>query len=419
MSLRKRSGNWHYRFFAAGRTWTADTGLAATERNRNVALLAEAGARKLINEGRQDQLKIQPKAFADAADQFIEWAKGEHRAKKETWRRLRVSMTSLKLYFKFRPLHTITVGQVQDYMSWRRLCPECGGEGCSACDSTGQGVKEITLRHDLHALSPLFNYGIEHNWCSTNPIQRVKVPSDADAIRVHVLTPSEEMLYFETCKQLAAELLSDAMRTHGGAAAAKQRAAQCFDHLHDIGRLMILQGPRPSEVMAARREHVDIGRAEWLIATGKSRAARRVLDLTPESAGILEKRSMAAGSEAFLFQGRRRGTPLSSIENAHKRVLAASGLAFVIYDFRHTFATRFAEATDGDVVALAAILGHANLRTVMRYVHVSREHRRTQMSRFVAAERNRVKSGSNESAEIGKSGPTSAKTQIAASDRVN
>jgi hypothetical protein len=33
MSLRKRGGNLHHRFFAAGRSWTADTGLVATEHN--------------------------------------------------------------------------------------------------------------------------------------------------------------------------------------------------------------------------------------------------------------------------------------------------------------------------------------------------------------------------------------------------
>jgi hypothetical protein len=65
------------------------------------------------------------------------------------------------------------------------------------------------------------------------------------------------------------------------------------------------------------------------------------------------------------------------------------------------------------VVALAAILGHSNLRTVMRYVHLSREHRRTQMRRFVEAEeirasQIRVKSGSNRSAEMGKSEQTTA-----------
>ena len=417
MSLRQRSGNWHYRFFAAGRTWTADTGLAATERNRNAALLAEVEARKLVSDGRPEQLKVLPKPFSDAADQFIEWAKGEHREKKGTWKRLRGSMASLKLYFKLRPLHTITVGQVQDYMSWRRLCPECSGDGCDICDQTGQGVKEITLRHDLHALSPLFKYGIDHNWCLLNPVERVKIPSDAEAVRIHVLTPAEEMLYFETCKRLAAELQAEATRAKGGAVAAKQRAAKCFDNLQDVGRLMLLQGPRPSEVMAARTEHVDVARAEWLIAGGKSRAARRVLDLTPESAGILEKRFMAGG-EGFLFHGRKHGTPLSDVENAHKRVLEASGLAFVIYDFRHTFATRFAEATNGDVVALAAILGHANLRTVMRYVHVSREHRRAQMSRFVEAEKIRVKPGSNASAENAKNEQTSANGLMPVTNRI-
>ena len=99
---------------------------------------------------------------------------------------------------------------------------------------------------------------------------------------------------------------------------------------------------------------------------------------------------MAARPDGYLFGGRKKGTPLSVIENSHKRVLKESGLAFVIYDFRHTFATRFAEATSGDVVALASILGHQNLRTVMRYVHVSREHRRNQMLRFVAAQEMRV-----------------------------
>jgi integrase len=140
-----------------------------------------------------------------------------------------------------------------------------------------------------------------------------------------------------------------------------------------------------------------------------------MLDLTPESCGIMEQRSMSAGADGFLFGGRNHGTALSDAGSAHQRVLEASGLSFVIYDFRHTFATRFAEATGGDVVALAAILGHANLRTVMRYVHMSREHQRARMRRFVAAEeirasQIRVNSGSNGSAEMGISEQTSANT---------
>jgi len=141
----------------------------------------------------------------------------------------------------------------------------------------------------------LFKYGIAHNWCRENPVTSnnlklhgAKMPSDADAVRIHVLSPAEEMLYFETCKRLAAELRAEAARAKGGAVWPKQRAAQAFDDLYDVGRLMLLQGPRPSEVLSTKTEHVDVARAEWRIAAGKSRAARRVLDLTPESRGILE-----------------------------------------------------------------------------------------------------------------------------------
>lgn len=192
MSLRERTGKWHYRFFAAGRRWYGDTGLAATERNRNAAMLKEAEARKAVIEGKGDQLRLEVRPFNDAADQFITWAKGEHHNKPQTWKRLRGSMTSLKEFFKQQPLHTITIGQIQDYMAWRR----------------GMDIKEVSLRHDLHALSPLFKYGIAHNWCRNNlvtsdnlKLHGTKMPSDKDAVRIHVLTPAEEMLYLNGCLQ--------------------------------------------------------------------------------------------------------------------------------------------------------------------------------------------------------------------------
>jgi site-specific recombinase XerD len=78
-------------------------------------------------------------------------------------------MTSLKEFFRKQPLHTITVGQIQDYMAWRR----------------GMDIKEVSLRRDLHALSPLFKYGMAHNWCRDNPVTSdnlklhgTKMPSD-------------------------------------------------------------------------------------------------------------------------------------------------------------------------------------------------------------------------------------------------
>jgi integrase len=397
MGLRNRGGKWHYKFYAAGRIWTDNTGLVATERNRNAALMAEAEARKLVRDGRGDQLKVTVKPFSDAADQFIEWAKGEYRTKANTWKRLRGSMTSLKEFFDNLPLHSITVGQVQDYMSWRRA-----GDGSREIAP----VKEITLRHDLHALSPLFQYGMNHNWCSKNPVESVKIPSDKEAERIHVVSPAEEALYFQTCEALEREQLAKA-------AAAKRpgtyvRAARTFRALHDLGMTMLLQGARPSEVMQAHKSHADLEAAKWLIQESKSNAGKRTLKLLPETRSIFAARA-AASKHGWLFEGKSTAEPMKDAENAHKKVLDRSGLAFVLYDFRHTAATRWAERGMG-VETIARLLGHANLRTVMRYVHLSQEHLDRSMLLYGAAPEQksaRVQSGSNDSVCFDDSSPVS------------
>ena len=151
--------------------------------------------------------------------------------------------------FKTQPLHTISVGQIQDYMAWRRRMK----------------IKEVSLRHDLHALSPLFRYGIAHNWCRQNPVtsQNLKVhgskmPSDADAVRMHVLTSAEERTYFEACQRPPERIVVKSkahLQTRKGKRVSisayeySKLAKRDYQDLHDVGRLMLLQGPRPAEVM--------------------------------------------------------------------------------------------------------------------------------------------------------------------------
>lgn len=62
-----------------------------------------------------------------------------------------------------------------------------------------------------------------------------------------------------------------------------------------------------------------------------------------------------------------------------------SRLAFVIYDLRHTFATRAAQS-GMPLATLAAILGHAGIRSVMKYVHVQQEAQDRAMEHFEAHE---------------------------------
>ena len=51
------------------------------------------------------------------------------------------------------------------------------------------------------------------------------------------------------------------------------------------------------------------------------------------------------------------------------------------YDLRHTAVTRWVEAGT-DIATIAAWLGHANLRSVQKYIHPSLEHLNVQAEKF-------------------------------------
>jgi integrase len=387
MPLRKRDGMWHYRFWVDGREYTGSTDLAATERNRNAAARKEAKARELVITGRAHELKLQVKPFNDAADEFLEWARGEHRDHPNSWRRLEVSFVSLREFFRTTPVSAILRGHVNDFKAWRR---------------TEHQVREITIRHDLHALSKAFWYWIDHNWARENAVRGVEIPSDKEAVRMHVLTVEEEMVYL---------------------GAARRRSPA----LYDLGCLMLNQGCRPEEILDLRAEDIDLEKSSLTIRKGKSRAARRQLKLTAESREICSRR-VAMGSP-WLFPGKAPGTRLAKLNGMHGRILddlalckcghgrmhhtqgkcrcgcakfqEISRLGFVIYDLRHTFATRAAEA-GMPVATLAAILGHADLRSVMKYIHVRQEAQDRAMVAFEEANTSRKTEATNMQQTMGK-----------------
>jgi integrase len=267
----------------------------------------------------------------------------EYRAHPNSHRRIATSLTSAKAFFGNRPVSTISEAEVEAYKVWR---------------INEHQVRDITVRHDLHALSTFFKYAIKQHWTRENPIVNVKIPSDEDAVRIHVITPQEELEYF--------------------ARVAKNQ------NLYDLAMLMRNQGMRPEEVTSLRKEDVDLERAKIHIRLGKSKASRRTLDLTDGSRSILARRLQNA-SRWVLPSNRKSGAPVGRLNGAHDRACAGAknrtSLNFVLYDFRHTFATKMAQA-GVDLATLAAILGHSSIRIVQRYVHPTADHKKEAMRRF-------------------------------------
>jgi integrase len=327
MGLRNRDGHWHYRFEVDGHEWSGSTGLAATERNRKAALRVEIEARQMIEHGKSHLLHIQAIPFNEASEKFLEWCKAAHRDKPNTWKRTAGSFSSLAEHFGRTPVSAITPGDINDYIAWR---------------ANDHKVKDVTIRHDLHNLSKFFQYAIKHNWVCENRVNPDDIPSDAAAVRMHVFTAAEEAAYLHVA----------------------------HPKLRDLAWLMLHQGCRPEELLSMRVEHVDLNRMYLRVVKSKTNAGERKLRIRSESVDTL-LRLIRSSDHGWLFQSERRPwakLSLSSCENWHVKARSEIAIPCVIYDWRHTFATRAANA-GMSLATLARILGHASLRSVLKYVH--------------------------------------------------
>ncbi len=192
----------------------------------------------------------------------------------------------------------------------------------------------------------------------SNPVSRVKFFAENNE-QMRVLSQDEERLYLMAASQ----------------------------PLQDVATLMVETGARPEEICRLARENVNLEQGYLLIPFGKTRAARRKIPLTERATGVLEKRLAKLKGE-YLFAGGRGAEdgskPIVKLNNAHTGAVKRSGVrAFRLYDLRHTFATRAAEA-GVDLVTLAAMLGHSRIQMVLRYAHPTEEHQFNAMKKIEA-----------------------------------
>lgn len=149
-------------------------------------------------------------------------------------------------------------------------------------------------------------------------------------------------------------------------------------------------GMRPEENFRLRWESLTWvnGRHGSLRVThGKTKAARRVLPMTPRVRNILEVCWVNAGKpdDGWVWPAPTRSghAEPSTFKKQHAKVFETlaeqakengekAGLRFTFYDFRHTFLTRLAEA-GCDTWTLAKIAGHSSIRMSERYVHPSED----------------------------------------------
>lgn len=157
-----------------------------------------------------------------------------------------------------------------------------------------------------------------------------------------------------------------------GAAAAARIAGRMKGDARDAFLVLRAVGMRPEEALRMRWEFFDWDNLFYSNPKGKTRSSRRPVPLLGDSLEVLRRRWVEAGQpgEGWVFPAKRAGSGhRMTIHKAFTKARNAAGLpkAMVLYCARHGVGTDLTP-----IIGLKAtmdVLGHADVKTAMRYQH--------------------------------------------------
>ena len=308
-------------------------------RNRVQAEGIAAAFRMALAERRVGIVERKPAPlFCTAMKAFLDWSHQEHAEHPATYIRYKSSSRPLLAFLKFKNklINEITPASIEDYKAWR--IKQKGKR-------TGRPIMPATINRELACLKAMYFHALKGRHGFGNPVSEISFLHEHNE-QTRVLTFDEQRRYL----------------------------AAASNTLKDVAGLMLETGMRPEEVYRITVDNITIDKGYMFIPFGKTKAARRRIPLPSTSLSIL-KRRMQAAKGSYVFPHRKDpNRPILKVSNAHTTALTKSKvLPFRLYDLRHTWATRAAEA-GMDMPTLAALLGHSKLNMVMRYAHPQERH---------------------------------------------
>jgi site-specific recombinase XerD len=214
---------------------------------------------------------------------------------------------------------------------------------------------QLHLLHERHVSWSVFNQAV----CALRFLYRVTLQAPFDVAMIP---------YGKRPKTLPAVLSRD-------------EVAQLFACVPQPVERLILQttyacGLRASEVLGLRVPDVDSGRMLLWVRHGKGQKDRAV-PLSPALLEALRAHWRRRRPTTWLFPGQ---TPsgqrsLGALQRVVRRAVQAAGFAkkVSLHTLRHSYATHLLEA-GVDVVTIQRLLGHRDLDTTARYLHLSAPH---------------------------------------------
>jgi len=217
----------------------------------------------------------------------------------------------------------------------------------------GAGRAPATINRELSVLSKVFTLAVRYEVAEGNPCQSVERFA-LDNERVRYLTEDEERRLFE--------------------------AMGDNEQLKDIVTVALHTGMRRGEIFNLKWFDLDFDRGVIHVRKTKTKL-NRVVPMNGRVREILDKQKR---SSEFVFTSAKTGERLMDVKKAFNTARLQAGIPdFQLRDLRHSCATRLSDCGE-ELVTVAEILGHTDIRMTKRYSHGMHERKRQALEKLVS-----------------------------------
>ena len=320
MGVFKKGDNWYIDYYVKGRRKRKKIG-----HSKKLALQALKNVQIKIAKGEYLGIYDEKKTLFDKyTEQYLAYSKTN-----KSWstynRQDRISVARLKPYFKDKYIYEITPQMIERYKS-KRL----------------ETVSPASVNRELSTLKNMYTMAIKWGYAKTNPVKEVKLLKE----------PPGRLRYLKT------EVV-------------KALFVSCSDHIGPIIVTALNTGMRKSELQHLKWANVDFRNQKIAVINAKNNESR-IIPINKTLYNELHPLSKSSKGE-YIFSD-RNGRPYGDIKKSFLKALEKAKINdFRFHDLRHTFGS-YLVMQGVDLKTVQQIMGHKDIRTTMRYAHLSPEY---------------------------------------------
>lgn len=243
------------------------------------------------------------------------------------------------------------------------------------------GLSRGTVNKDITVLKAALSKAVEWELIDSNPLAKVTPLKTDDSGNIRYLSEDEEMRLRkaladrDTDIMTARDSANEWRRARGYEPLPSLSSVKYADHLSPMVLLALNTGMRRSELFNLGWENVNLSGRTLTIAGASAKSGKtRHIPLNQQAIQVLQDWQKQTGNNGLVFKN-QKGQRFDNIQTSWEGLIKTIKIRnYRFHDLRHTFASKLV-MKGVPLNTVRELLGHADLKTTLRYSHLAPDHK--------------------------------------------